>query len=205
MNGSIDRTKNINAFDDDDIDGVPIARTCSDANVVADEDENEMEYEEEDDDEKTFINNDNNILQMLNDTLLENNDNDDEDASKGIENIEECKFTRIVPSRKRIYGKEFRESNQLTVQPRFHDLKLNQPIFENVVNLQNNQCSIMNDTNSSGIDDNENATINVHRRSLVHHPTNTERSFIRYNIDNNKVPDICSKCYSIKCICNFLK
>lgn len=172
-------------------DSVPSAVTSDDAigndedtmydnNANAD-DENEIEF---------LINNDNNIL--LGGTEMD----DRETASKN----EDCRFTKTVPSRKRIYGEEFRESNRLTVKPHFHDLKLDQPTFENVVNLQSNQ---VNDANSSG--GNEIPIVNSHRRSLVHRPTNTKRSFIGYNIDNSKVPDICSKCYSIKCICNVLE
>jgi hypothetical protein len=138
-----------------------------------------------------------------------------------------CRFTKSIPLRKRIYGEEFREINHFVAQPNFYDLKLDQPVFENLNNsgtislfsasttassasvasaAATTTAAAAASTNTTKINicnyEDENTNIVNHNRWIIH-PTRTRRAFARYKIDVERIPDVCENCYSLKCVCSF--
>lgn len=121
-----------------------------------------------------------------------------------------------VNARKRIYGDEYIEPTVLNVKPQAKLVKLEQPMY---YELGGNTPTFVN-ANDDKLNKHklnttcQQATLSASTTSPAHStayhlvddpiPTVTQRQYIRKQFSLHHVRHICSKCYSLDCICSII-
>lgn len=118
--------------------------------------------------------------------------------------------TTPVAKQIKIYGEEYRVTSVLQAPTQANALKIDQPKFE-ILSITNTkkyqQQNVINESPeltstpaAISLDDIYNsATANIKQPQPV--PTKTLRNYINYSINYSEIPELCSKCYGIKCFC----
>lgn len=118
---------------------------------------------------------------------------------------------QTVAKQTKIYGEEYGVTTVLQAPTQANNLKIEQPKFEilSVTNTKKYQqpaeqqepTILSFETSLDEIYNNATST-NKQPQPI---PTRTTRNYIKFKINYHDIPELCTKCYSIKCFCTLIK
>lgn len=123
-----------------------------------------------------------------------------------------------VVTQNKIYGEEYGITSVLQAPTQANNLKIEQPKFEilSVTNTkkyqqpteqqqqQQHESTLppLFDTSLDELYNNAAISINKQPQPI---PTRTSRNYINFQINHLDIPELCTKCYSIKCFCTLIQ